>query len=248
MRYRVLNLGSLLDDYQNSLRTLQNKMDRAWGSIQNPGAILPQPQTLAPIPQPPPPPPSPPPPPNPVVTFNPPPRPGPMVATGYPKQPKSNTVTVMVPRKPPAAPTGLPPYAPPTVSTGIPPKPYEFPPPETSYPPIPPKTECPSGFTWTPSGCKPNVATPELPPLVIEPQVPSTPTGGGSLPVQTLPGTNPVGARGYRGAVATGGFGGLPGLEASGGSIAAGSGVLQGIRLGGPLLARPIRLARGYRL
>lgn len=208
MRYPVVNIyrmGGLLDDYMAENNAFKDKLSRmnAAAAAAEAQARAGQPVYHPPMypSEPPAPPPPPPPPPQPsggATYFGP--RPGPMVATGSPKPPPPpdpNLIQVIVPPKPqppPQRPSGLPLYPPNTVSTGIPPRPYEYgPPPQITdyYPPIPPAQSCPSGYTWTPSGCKKDVASePQRPPIYHPPepvptvspaatsvQTPSGPTG-----------------------------------------------------------------------
>lgn len=209
MRYPVVNLGGLLEDYQLELTNLKDKLSNiAREAASQFAARFPVPPfqpprfpsaSSIPVRNP-----EPPPPPAPAGPTYFPPRMGPIVATGTPPpppKPDPNLIRVIVPKKPelpPRRPSGLPLYPPNTVSTGIPPAPYSYPGPEPPYPPIPEPQSCPEGWTWTPSGCKKNTPSiPDIPPSSVRmppPPIsttppPSSPTGINSTPSwNTAPG------------------------------------------------------------
>lgn len=157
MRYPVINLGprmgGMLDDYKNEINNLKASLYRG----QPFSGYTPPPNQYPPAG----------PAPAPAAPANPnysgprsfPPAQPPMVATGQPRV-NPNDISVAPPPAPPVF-TGLDPYAPrPGVVTGIPPGPdFQYPPTIPQLPPIPKPTTCPEGYTWTPSGCKQDVAS-----------------------------------------------------------------------------------------
>lgn len=251
MRYPVVNLGArggrmggMLEDYQNEINNLKAKLNT--GGYSQPGRT---PVYMPPLPPPPPiePPSSPPSAYAPAIS----------VYTGASEE------------------ETLPPYPPNTVSTGIPPNLANppWPPIDYGYPPIPPPGACPPGQTWTPSGCKPNVPSVDQylpPPPEPTPTVTTTPPPPPSVETGMAPPSRPgvasvdCGPGRYWDGVqcqdlgtgqAPGGGGGLLNIATGGffgGGGASGAGLFGRtvpIRsygtLGGPAMARPIRLAGG---
>jgi hypothetical protein len=176
IRYRVVNLGGMLEDYQNEINNLKAKLNPG-GYIQSgPVPMQPSPNPPGTTHQPP----RPPRPFNPGATM-----PSPSAATGYPTEPPPPLPPLPPPSGPPLG--GCPPgttWTPsgcqvnvPSVDRYIPydPEPSEQPPvpsvdtylqdvrspgqPQPSQPVSTPSAECPPGFTMTPAGCKPDVPT-----------------------------------------------------------------------------------------